>query len=331
MQVIDDGETSSLARLVAYCERASTEEVERRWAVGHDGTSIEEDEEQLEEEEEAEAEDEVESEVDDDGEKPRGIMQDTSRAVFRPVQVNVPHRSQLSSRSTVTRLNTLATQRNDDAALRTQRAASTRMWSSDSESENNTQKPYNKDTQSHSLARREVTSFSDDWNLISDDLDTSFKENFPSAARKLLRPHAALPQPQDVARSIEPDTQVDRFTAELLRSAYGSSPPSTPSLLSEQATRLHTDKAVPVPPISTNASSTSSSFVDLTNDISDYVVITPQKPINGSKKRPSLPPDTDDDDVVTGSGRRQRVRLIMRSLSVQDKEDDEFILASEIF
>lgn len=132
MQVINDGETSSLARLVAYCERASTEEVERRWTVTHNSTSIEDDEEQ-EEQEDDEAE--LESEEDDE-ETSQDIMQSASRAVLRLVQVIVPHRSQLSSRSTVTRLNTLATQRNNDVALRTQRAASTPMWSSDSSDEN---------------------------------------------------------------------------------------------------------------------------------------------------------------------------------------------------
>ncbi|KAK5101472.1 hypothetical protein LTR24_000528 [Lithohypha guttulata] len=324
MQVIDDGETSSLARLVAYCERASTEEVERRWNVGHDGTSLEEDEEQHEEEE-----DEVESEVDHDGEKPRDIMQDTSRAVFRPVQVNVPHRSQLSSRSTVTRLNTLTTQRNNDVALRTQRAASTRMWSTDSESENNTQEPYN-DVKAEYEPCREITKPSDEWDLIANDLETSFAEEFPSAARKLRLPHKRVPlSTLGITPSIEQHTPIDQFTAELLRSAYHVSPLLTPSRTSGQAARTTPDSAT-----FGNINSSNSSFVDLDNHtISDYVVVTPQKLTTNTKKRPSLPPDTnnEEDVIVTGSGRRQRVRLTMRSLSVQDKEDDEFMPASEMF
>lgn len=320
MQVIRDGQTRSLARLAAHCERASTEEVEHRWIATRTQGGV------LEEDEDEDEEYEVNNE-----ERPPGTVPVASRALFRPVQVNVPHRSQLSSRLIVSRLNTLS-QRDDNVVSKTRGADSTPLWSSDSsESENNTQMQYNKGTRSHSLAGREVTSVVDDWDLIGKDLETSFTEEFPSAARKLpLR----KPQTQTVAQSIEHNNQLDRFTAELLRSAYESSPLPTLSRTSGQAARMQTARTAPQSPTLSNTNFSNSSFVDLAKDTtSDYVVVTPRKLITNSKKRASPPPNTDDEEdlIVTESGRRQRVRLTMRSLSVQDKDDDEFMSASEIF
>jgi len=283
MQVIEDGEISSLARLTACCERIATEEVEARWVVV-DKEEAENDDEEEEEEEEG------------DEQSPEEVLY-TSSVRPRMVQVNVPHRSQLSSRSVVSNhLNTLARQRYN----------STPMWSPDSSEADNDDEAGDK-----------ATNMNDDWDMIAEDLETAFTKDFPSAARKLVRPVTVLPQAHGIARSIERDDQVDSFTAELLRSAYGPSSLSTPSRLRGKATSLHTDKTAPALPRSTKPGSATSSFIDLTDEPT-----TPVKRSAKAKKRTS-PTDTDDEDIIiAGSGRpRQRVRLTMRSLSVQDDED----------
>lgn len=187
MRVIYDGQASSLAKMVAHCEEAATTSHEhRRVAVRRRNDDLGEEEEEEEEAEDDDLYNEEQSRL--------GIPK-PSHAALGALQVNVPHRSQLPSRSAVHRLNVLANRQGGNRFVSKARRASTiPLWSSDSELED------------------------------SEVVNNKSQLCGPRAVRPLREFENYVADSEDVAPSIEEDTGVDSFTAQLLRSAYGPSP-----------------------------------------------------------------------------------------------------------
>jgi len=239
----------SLNDLIAFCGRPSGEDVEDGLTVVHSSLN-------------SDTGSDEEAEIQEEPNNPKSI------------RVNVPLRAGLNSGQIINSLNSIAakmTKAPSTQDSRFQRADLTPMWSTDSEPENIPSKPVKRDRQYAKIAKaellRQVDIFSGDWDAIENDLQTSFAEVCPSASRKIRCPLRALPNVPDAIPSIEDDSHIDTFTAELLRSAHESSPVLVPTRTSQQAVRQQNGTSTIVPTALSSTSSASSSFVDLADHL----------------------------------------------------------------
>lgn len=328
MQTILQPSQDSLAGLVSLCKGSATGDIEHSPTEEPFGGTEEEEE----EEEEPETEEATDESL-------------SALPILTQVLVRVPTRAEIASHNAVNKLNILAAKASTQSA-EVSRHRPTPLWSPDTESAIYSPVPVGRFSQHESVAEREpsleLNNANEEWDMVDDDLQMSFAEELPSAARKLRQSTLFNTDAQRIIPSIEQDHEIDTFSSELLRSAYGPSPSSTPSRGILRDLDQQPSKPGHASPALSTTSSRMSSFVDLTEDMANDPSITtstktPPKPTPTLGKRQAMKDDdlpNEDDFVITGSGRRQRVWLPLRSLSVQEAEeiedDDDYMSALEI-
>ena len=152
--------------------------------------------------------------------------------------------------------------------------------------------------------------------MVDKDLEASFAQEFPSAAKKLTYLRTQVPQPDDIVPSVEATTAPeDVFMAELMQSAAAPTPTLGPKIQKSARNKNKDTRS------RRQGHDSGYVVVDLSNASPSQS--TPETP---TKKRRSVQDvrlstgreDEEDEIVVSASGRRKRVRLAMRILSVQE-------------
>lgn len=300
---------------------------------------------------------EVEEQESEDDEQPTEATTGTTTPLTRPqIIVNIPRcrdntQTRAKSHTVLNKLNSMASkaiQCLSPQRKKVVRRRASRLWSTDSESdsggvtseklESRGPKPGHHSLQpcsttpsssSNTTNPPQLTGINndndDDWDLIDKDLEESFSKSYPSAAKKVRtsypesKPEAqSRSNKEEVLLSIEPtltNNQFNQFTQELVAKASAVTPTPMPAPESPPSFSVYRH------PIWKADYSTSTWHIDLTKSPatqvekpkSNQIAITPQK-------RPLSATNEDDEFVVTGSGRRQRIRLPLRSLSVLEAE-----------
>lgn len=177
----------------------------------------------------------------------------------------------------------------------------------------------------------------DDWDLIENALEESFTKSYPSAAKKIctsypnLTAKAHLHQNKDeVLPSIELTSTInglDQFTKELIAKASAVTPTPMPPPSSPPPAPFCSPPHFPVysHPIWKADYATSTWHIDLTKSPATQVDRLKPESITATLRKRPLPTTNDDDEededfIITSSGRRQRIQLPIRSLSVVEAE-----------